>query len=32
MRKIGKRGANSIRIKDEIKFEIIIYEKYFKKS
>jgi hypothetical protein len=32
MRKIGKRGVNSIRIKDEMKFEIIIYEKYFKKS
>ena len=29
MRKIEKRGVNSIRIKVKIKFEMIIYEKYF---
>ena len=29
MRKIGKRRANSIRIKVKIKFELVIYERYF---
>ena len=29
MRKIEKTGVDSIRIKVKIKFEMIIYEKYF---
>jgi len=29
MRKIEKRGVNSIIIKVKIKFELVIYEKYF---
>jgi hypothetical protein len=31
MIKIEKRGINSIIIKDKMKFEMIIYEKYFEK-
>ena len=29
MRKIEKRGVDSIRIKVKMKFTIVIYEKYF---
>ena len=29
MRKIEKRGVDSINIKDKIKFELVICEKYF---
>ena len=29
MRKIGKRRVNSIRIKVKMKFEMVVYEKYF---
>ena len=29
MRKIEKTGVNSIRIKVKMKFEMVVYEKYF---